>query len=50
MQKNSLKQHWKTARPTVGAIPVPTIAKRKSCNPDGVGLSHYVLMERKNTK
>jgi modified peptide precursor CbpA len=25
----------------------PTIAVRKSCNPDGIGLSHYVLMDRK---
>lgn len=28
----------------------PTIAVRKSCNPDGVGLSHYVLMDRKAAK
>jgi modified peptide precursor CbpA len=25
----------------------PTIAIRKSCNPDGIGLSHYVLMNKK---
>ncbi len=25
----------------------PAIAVRKTCNPDGVGLSHYVLMDRK---
>jgi modified peptide precursor CbpA len=30
--------------------PAPTIAVRKSCNPDGVGLSHYVLMDRKVAK
>jgi len=30
--------------------PVPTIAIRKSCNPDGIGLSHYVLMDRKAAK
>ncbi len=30
--------------------PVPTIAVRKSCNPDGIGLSHYVLMDRKAAK
>lgn len=30
--------------------PAPTIAVRKSCNPDGVGLSHYVLMDRKKAK
>ncbi len=28
----------------------PTIAIRKSCNPDGIGLSHYVLMDRKAAK
>ncbi len=28
----------------------PTIATRKSCNPDGIGLSHYVLMDRKAAK
>lgn len=25
----------------------PAIAVRKRCNPDGIGLSHYVLMDRK---
>ena len=25
----------------------PLIAVRKRCNPDGIGLSHYVLMDRK---
>lgn len=29
---------------------VPTIAVRKSCNPDGIGLSHYVLMDKKAAK
>jgi modified peptide precursor CbpA len=28
----------------------PTIAIRKSCNPEGIGLSHYVLMDRKAAK
>ena len=28
----------------------PTIASRKSCNPDGIGLSHYVLMDKKAAK
>ncbi len=28
----------------------PTIAVRKSCNPDGIGLSHYVLIDRKAAK
>ena len=27
-----------------------TIASRKSCNPDGIGLSHYVLMDKKVAK
>ncbi|HEX7479049.1 MAG TPA: modified peptide precursor CbpA [Polyangiales bacterium] len=30
--------------------PVPSIAIRKSCNPDGIGLSHYVLMDKKAAK
>jgi modified peptide precursor CbpA len=37
-------------QPTAAAIPkaqAPIIAVRKSCNPEGVGLSHYVLMDRK---
>ena len=28
----------------------PTIAIRRSCNPDGIGLSHYVLMDKKAAK
>lgn len=28
----------------------PAIASRKSCNPDGIGLSHYVLMDKKAAK
>jgi modified peptide precursor CbpA len=28
----------------------PTIAVRKSCNPDGIGLSHYVLIDEKKAK
>jgi modified peptide precursor CbpA len=28
----------------------PTIALRKSCNPDGIGLSHYVLMDAAKAK
>lgn len=32
-------------------LPVaPTIAIRKSCNPDGIGLSHYVLMDKAKAK
>ncbi len=33
--------------PTQSPPAVPTIALRKTCNPDGVGLSHYVLMDTK---
>ncbi|MCB4361350.1 modified peptide precursor CbpA [Quatrionicoccus australiensis] len=33
------------------AAPVaPSIAVRKSCNPEGMGLSHYVLMDKKVAK
>jgi modified peptide precursor CbpA len=28
----------------------PTIAVRKRCNPDGIGLSHYVLMDKQVAK
>ena len=36
---------------TTKAVPAaPTIASRKSCNPDGIGLSHYVLMDKKAAK
>ena len=38
----------KTAAPSQPAA--PTIAVRKSCNPDGIGLSHYVLMDKKVAK
>ena len=37
-----------TAVPAKAAA--PTIAIRKSCNPDGIGLSHYVLMDKKAAK
>ncbi len=30
--------------------PAPTIAVRRSCSPDGIGLSHYVLMDDKKAK
>lgn len=36
--------------PSQAAPVAPTIAVRKSCNPDGIGLSHYVLMDRKAAK
>ncbi len=35
---------------TAAQQPAPTIATRKSCNPDGIGLSHYVLMDKKAAK
>ena len=38
----------KTAAPSQPVA--PTIAVRKSCNPDGIGLSHYVLMDKKVAK
>lgn len=37
-------------QPTQAAAPAPVITSRKSCNPDGIGLSHYVLMDRKAAK
>ena len=39
-----------TTTPSPPAPAAPTIAIRKSCNPDGIGLSHYVLMDRKAAK
>jgi modified peptide precursor CbpA len=36
--------------PSAKAPAAPTIAIRKSCNPDGIGLSHYVLMDKKAAK
>ncbi|MFA7292566.1 MAG: modified peptide precursor CbpA [Rhodocyclaceae bacterium] len=38
-----------TAKPETAGV-APTIAIRKSCNPDGIGLSHYVLMDKKAAK
>ena len=49
MQKTKPKQHQQTAA-AAAMTPVPIIAVRKSCNPEGVGLSHYVLMDRKKAK
>jgi len=49
MQQTKSKQQPQTAA-TVPAAPAPTIAVRKSCNPDGIGLSHYVLMDKKAAK
>ena len=39
-----------TATPPKAQPAAPIIAVRKSCNPDGIGLSHYVLMDRKAAK
>ena len=50
MQKTKPKQHQQTAAAATAMTPVPIIAVRKSCNPEGVGLSHYVLMDRKKAK
>lgn len=43
-------QTTKTAAAANAQPAVPTIAIRKSCNPDGIGLSHYVLMDKKTAK
>lgn len=40
------------AAPQPAAAPAPQpaiIARRQSCDADGVGLSHYILMDRKPT-
>ena len=36
--------------PSTKPAVAPTIAVRKSCNPDGIGLSHYVLMDKAKAK
>ena len=38
------------ATPSTKPAAAPTIAIRKSCNPDGIGLSHYVLMDTAKAK
>ena len=43
----------KPRAPQAAAQPLsaaPTIAKRKTCNPNGTGLSHYVLMDKKGAQ
>lgn len=47
-----MSQTVKKPTPAPASTPAaaPTIAIRKSCNPDGIGLSHYVLMDRKTAK
>lgn len=44
------QQPQTTTTPATPLTPAPTIAVRKSCNPDGVGLSHYVLLDRKQAR
>lgn len=49
----SLTQQSPTPQPAAqqaASAAAPTIAVRKRCNPDGIGLSHYVLMDRKAAK
>lgn len=45
---STVKTQQTTEKPAAPAA--PTIAVRKSCNPEGIGLSHYVLMDRKAAK
>jgi len=40
----------KNPQSTPPAPVAPSIAVRKSCNPEGMGLSHYVLMDKKVAK
>jgi len=44
------QQATQTTAAAKAAPAAPTIAVRKSCNPGGIGLSHYVLMDRKAAK
>jgi len=44
------QQTSQTAAPANAQPIAPPIATRKSCNPDGIGLSHYVLMDKKAAK
>ncbi|WIM05039.1 MAG: modified peptide precursor CbpA [Candidatus Nitricoxidivorans perseverans] len=38
-------------QPAAAPAPQPAIiASRRSCDADGVGLSHYILMDRKPTQ
>jgi modified peptide precursor CbpA len=49
-QTVKMQQAAQTAAATNAQPIVPAIATRKSCNPDGIGLSHYVLMDKKAAK
>ncbi|MBF0419838.1 MAG: modified peptide precursor CbpA [Magnetococcales bacterium] len=44
-QQTSMQQHPTTPP---GRIVDEVIAQRKSCSADGIGLSHYILMDRKD--
>jgi len=44
------QQTSQSAAPANAQPVAPAIAIRKSCNPDGIGLSHYVLMDKKAAK
>ena len=51
MSHNAQPQTEQTAQNPAAKQPAaPTIAIRKSCNPDGIGLSHYVLMDTAKAK
>jgi len=41
MKKNARKNAVKKSRDGI-------IASRRTCNPNGVGLSHYILMDKKS--
>ena len=47
MTQTVLTQQPIPQAPTQSPPAVPTIALRKTCTPDGVGLSHYVLMDKR---
>jgi modified peptide precursor CbpA len=46
-QTNDVQSSSKENVQTEGERPIaPPIAIRKSCSPEGIGLSHYVLMDK----
>lgn len=49
-QNVQTQQPTQTTADAPALAAAPTIAVRKSCNPDGIGLSHYVLMDKKAAK
>ena len=52
MSQNLQPKPAQASQTTPSAKPsaASTIAIRKSCNPDGIGLSHYVLMDKAKAK